>query len=369
MSRPKKSAEVALQSVASELKGIAGFSTATSVLKPKEFISTGFDSLDEMLYGGFPLRKVIHISGNPSQGKSLMCYRLTAMAQRQYPNKYVVYVDTEYSYDADWATRQGINNSQVLLVQNNIAEETHKKIVDAIKSDKVSAVILDSVGNEQIESQSWIAEKRNIQPGQFAKAIKALMLDVVPLIHEKDVCFVTTNQISSKIGGNNYGPTTDNPGGHNLKHNIQLNLSLRKIEDVLDSSTKEIIGVKVAVTVNKIKYGVVSKTDESNHPIFYNDNGIEKARVLNLYDDAVRADIVTTGTWIKVQDKNQNVLLRMQGLNKFKERFLEPEFYNAIKQLINGSTTVELPPEPITVAKSNAGNEEEENLSSDDEEV
>ena len=73
-------------------------------------IETGIFSLDLALLGGFAEGHATMVYGWESAGKTTVAMRAAAAAQRKHPDKAVVFVDTEGTYDNQWGERHGIDN-------------------------------------------------------------------------------------------------------------------------------------------------------------------------------------------------------------------------------------------------------------------
>jgi recombination protein RecA len=313
------------------------FVSAANAIPAGKYLSTGFNAFDYQILGrgGIPRGKLTHIYGPPASGKSILVMRLVAMDQRENPDTVQVVIDTEWSWDNEWAQKQGVDIDRVVVRQGNITEETHELAIKLMKSGVVSFLALDSIGNEHLESQSYKAETRSKMPGQFAKEVKAFLLDAVALTAQHNIAFVITNQVTLKIGVI-YGSNETFPGGENLKHQMQLNLRTRNAGFVLVD--KEPVATIVAVTVVKSKIGIARKTDDSSHLIFYYDDGINKSLNMGLYDEGVRSGNIVKGGagWVRVHNNKKEEVLKIHGQDKFIAMLTNEQFATALRRVLDG---------------------------------
>ena len=106
---------------------------------------TGIFTLDLALLGGIPEGLTSMLFGYESSGKTTLAARIVARLQRKYPDKQVVYVDTEQTYDNTWSARHGVDNDRLWLVQPTSGEEA-VDIIDAIlRTPDTTAMVLDSL--------------------------------------------------------------------------------------------------------------------------------------------------------------------------------------------------------------------------------
>jgi RecA/RadA recombinase len=117
------------------------------------FIDTGCLSLNLLfsgrLNGGIPVGKISQIAAPSSLGKTFIGMKVARNAQRK--GMEVIYLDTEFAYDANFADNLGIDQSKILVIQDNRIERVQSKlltITDGLsKEEKKSLlVVLDSWG-------------------------------------------------------------------------------------------------------------------------------------------------------------------------------------------------------------------------------
>lgn len=68
--------------------------------------------LNQSLKGGLGYGRQVLVWGNKSAGKSSFCLQMIGMAQKE--GRTCAWIDSESSYSADWATRLGVDSSNVI---------------------------------------------------------------------------------------------------------------------------------------------------------------------------------------------------------------------------------------------------------------
>lgn len=311
-------------------------------------IPTGFESFDQGILrsGGFPRGRIIQLYGEPGSGKSLIALRLMAMAQMMYPDRMVGYIDSEYTFDKVWAERQGVDTSIMQFAQTHIMEEAFGYLLKWASTGVFSMIVLDSLGQLQPVAKSSInkfdlTEKgervNSMHVGLDARVISEGMKDIAGLVARNETLLVGVNQVREKIGVL-YGDPTTTPGGKLWKHDLSIDVHVLTPKPVLDKN-KEKIGLTVPVNVKRNKYnGFTGKTDDSNHMVFYDDDGIEKARAVSILDRAARAGVlVVAKTWIKLIDPDTDETLRTwQGRGNAQQAVMDnEEVVNEIQAMID----------------------------------
>jgi recombination protein RecA len=68
--------------------------------------------LNEALKGGLGFGRQVLVWGNKSAGKSSFCLQMLGMAQKE--GKTCAWIDSESSYSADWASKLGVDSSNII---------------------------------------------------------------------------------------------------------------------------------------------------------------------------------------------------------------------------------------------------------------
>lgn len=141
--------------------------------------------------------------------------------------KRVVYVDTENTLDASWATILGVNTDELILIrpEDQTAEQVLQMIIDIIKTDGVILLVLDSVPmlvpqqiyDESLEKKSYCGVAAPLT--DFSKRI-------TPVLNTTNTALVCINQMRDDL--NNVYNQYHTPGGRAFAHLHSLRLYCRK---------------------------------------------------------------------------------------------------------------------------------------------
>ena len=110
----------------------------------KEWISTGSSMLDLAIanrpYGGFPVGRIIEITGLEQSGKSLLVAH--ALKSTQQKGGLAVYIDTENAFSREFAQAIGVDLTKLLYIQLETVEdvfEASEGIIEKIrKADRLN---------------------------------------------------------------------------------------------------------------------------------------------------------------------------------------------------------------------------------------
>jgi recombination protein RecA len=123
----------------------AGTLVRASTAGKVEYLSTGLAPIDDLLMGGIPYGRSTMIHGDYSTLKSYIA--LCAIAQCQRQGKIAALIDTEGSFDADWARSLGVD-TDLLIMPDKAHIETGEKCIDVAEiliRNGVDLMVFDSV--------------------------------------------------------------------------------------------------------------------------------------------------------------------------------------------------------------------------------
>ena len=231
-------------------------------------LPTGIITLDIALGGGVPLNgSIIEIYGEESHGKTTLSYRLCRKCT-SVENGYVTWVDSETSYEPEWARIQGLNLDRVIPYRPPYAEAAMNIIIDDIriykekylpwlvdpkwrpsKIDAANAglgvsdvegikqymksvapphmIVWDSLAASPVKSVAEEGASFSEGMAYRARLIKMFLSRYnVAVVGCDNIGMILINQVIDKIGSYGGGVTT--PGGRGLRHGKHLALYVKK---------------------------------------------------------------------------------------------------------------------------------------------
>ena len=176
-------------------------------------IPTGIMRLDAACSGtGWKRGIVVELFGPESSGKSLICQR--AIAATQAKGGVCAYVDQEFTFDPQFATKLGVNCGELLISQPDSLQECFA-VVDTLIDAGTDLIVLDSIAAlvPEEELEGGVTDRKiGLIAGYMTQALRRWN----PKLARSGGVLVCVNQMREKIGVL-YGDPTTTPGGKALK--------------------------------------------------------------------------------------------------------------------------------------------------------
>ncbi len=184
--------------------------------------------------GGFPYGKITVIAGPEKSGKTTLCIQTLAYEMQQNPENIYVWVDTENSFDTQYAKILGLDFSRLIFIKNGIMHDVLNRLIELSKSKMISGIIVDSVGGltpkEELENskgEELGVEKDhmlNLQRklGQFFRMIN-------PFVARSNIPLVMIAHVYQDPGMNGAYRVK---GGNALKHWGHIRLMISRENDI-----------------------------------------------------------------------------------------------------------------------------------------
>jgi recombination protein RecA len=209
---------------------------ASEILQPSR-ISTGVFILDLQTMGGIPTNRGTMIIGEKHAGKTMLACKIVANAQQQYPDKKVVYIDIEGTFDEIWARKLGVNTDELILVQPETGESA-VDIADAlVGTEEVCAVVIDSIAALTPMAESSSSAEDAMVGVQARLVGRMIRKTTQSMINERkrghEVALLFLNQFRAKIGGfsGGFGEPLSVPGGKALEFATTIQITIRNKEN------------------------------------------------------------------------------------------------------------------------------------------
>lgn len=218
-------------------------------------ISTGSLALDQaMSVGGYVIGRETEIWGPPAGGKSSLALIAAGNAQRQFPDRDVIYVDVEHTFDPDWARTLGADPARILHIDPLTAENTADMVKDSIKSNLASLVIVDSIG-AVLTTKEFEKAADESDMGKRAQVVSRMILIATGLAPRHEVAVLVINQARANFG---YGASTKPSGGFVPAHapTHRLNVKRASTPYTIGSDENQInVGYEMGVKIERSKVG------------------------------------------------------------------------------------------------------------------
>jgi recombination protein RecA len=244
-------------------------------------LPSGIFSFDMVIGGGYPRGRITMLKGGYSTGKSAMCLKAVAEAQRtcRWCNEQFerinflgevierdckcgkrtpynpIWLDAEHAFSSAWAAKWGIDPSKLMVIQTEYAEQAIDITDLCIRSKEADIVVIDSIAaltpGVEVEKSSteW---QMGVKARLMSKALRKWTsgLNSFGLLAETKCTILLVNQMSMSIGKISY---MTSPGGMALDFYESIDVQFKKNKFIEEPGTKRPIGVEVETIVKKNK--------------------------------------------------------------------------------------------------------------------
>jgi RecA/RadA recombinase len=221
---------------------------STLAKTPPSFLSTGSASLDWAIGGGIPNGKMTVFWGSQGAGKSWISLKTTAKVLKENPEKYAIWIDTEFSFDPHRASDLGVDLDRLIVIQGNTPDMVIPPIstteAEVLQDKNLCIVVVDSIMgmssiNEVTQMSDGNVSSAANSYGGIAKTINVLL----PILGRWSAVLGIPTILINHVRCNmdvmtaKYNPYTMG-GGEKLKHLMRVCCFLSKVK-----SSKEGVGV------------------------------------------------------------------------------------------------------------------------------
>jgi recombination protein RecA len=288
-------------------------------------IPTGLYSVDYHVLGvgGIPRGRITEVFGTPSGGKTTLCLRAIAEAQRM--GELAAVIDAEHALDPTWAAVNGVDVDKLFVSQPDSGEEGLRIAERLIETASFGIIVIDSVA-ALVPLTEINGEIGDAFVGVQARMMSQGLRKLASPVAKANTALVFINQIREKIGVM-YGNPETTTGGKALGFYASVRLDVRRIGQ--QKKDKDIvIGHTVKIKAPKNKVGAPYREAEID---FYYDQGFD--RYTGIIDAAVEANVIQkSGSWFSYQDARIG-----QGKDAVVEFLKSNNLYNAIVEGINNA--------------------------------
>ena len=214
-----------------------GFESGQDVLKKRqgiEKIFCGSQALDSLLGGGFETRAITEAFGAYGSSKTQIGHALTTHCLKQYPDSYVVYIDTESTFRPERIVQmaKGIDLDFEEALKRIKVARAFNSDHQVILAEKVSDLIKQGLNVKLVVVDSLTAHFRAefIGRGTLAdrqQKINKHLHTLMKLAEMHNLAIYVTNQVMSKPDVF-FGDPTEAIGGHVVGHASTFRIYLRR---------------------------------------------------------------------------------------------------------------------------------------------
>lgn len=310
---------------------------ADGEIRDYKSISTGSEILNTLIgNGGLVLGRVHEVHGISGAGKSSIVTMLCANARKQYPDKFILYLDAEQAQNFKYMKALGLdcaNDEGVVFVQTQKAEEVFDIIDNAVKTGGFSLVVVDSVPAMLTErelngdfSKETMAEKARFLSKSIPKLLESLK--------KAETALVFVNQVRDKVdlfGG------TITPGGKAIPFYSSTRIKVNSTPSMrIKDDNDKYIGQTVEFTVVKNKVGDPFGVAESDLMFWKGFDSIKE-----LIDLGIKNKIINqSGAWFKfIPDGKEEI--SVHGKNGIYNHLTQnPEDVEWLRNIVNNNSDI-----------------------------
>lgn len=156
------------------------------------YLSTGNETLDSMLSGGYKKGTLVELSGITDSGKTLLA--LKAVKQAQISGKIAVYINPSYSLNDSMILDNSIDEDNLLVINMNKADKLGP-ILSALQPhiEDIGIIVIDDLANLTTENEQSSSIRKNTEIHR-SKVIKALLTRLANLVRNTEACVLIVNQ-------------------------------------------------------------------------------------------------------------------------------------------------------------------------------
>lgn len=270
-----------------------------------EVIPTPSIGLNRALGGGLHTGASHLFWGTPSVGKTTMCFRIIAEAQKM--GYRPIIVDSESSYNDEYAIKCGIDVDDIVVIQSTVVEDILKNIYEFLTHPEEKHIFLfDSISNI-IKEEFYDKPEGGKAMGLQARSQGFFLQKLVNYLHkERNIMLFVAHQTVDLSGM--FAVTKGKMGNtvhHNMHNIVKLFLSMSKSEMERDDSNL-ITSQKATWTIEKSKQ-TPSIGTAGYYYVLPQEGKIDMDR--ELVDIAIESNVIQRkGAWYTYEDSKWNGL-------------------------------------------------------------
>jgi len=283
-----------------------------------EWVSTGDDMLDLAISnrpnGGFPVGRIVEVTGLEASGKSLLSAHTLANTQKK--GGLAVYIDTENAINQEFLEALGVDTQKLLYVPLESVEDIFDamdSIIESIRKsdkDRLVTIVVDSVAAATTKVELAADYDQAGYATQKAIIISKAMRKITNMIGRERILVVFTNQLRVRMGVS-FGDPYTTSGGKALGFHASCRLRMKQMGKLNSKvgGVDQTVGIKTRVQVIKNRMGPPLRAVDFE---IYFDRGID--RYGSWLNTMKTYKLVTvSGAWYTWTDEETGEVIKFQA--------------------------------------------------------
>lgn len=164
-------------------------------------VPTGILAFDRLTGGGIPIGRYTEIYGHYSVLKSYISSCIVAAFQKEFPDKRVMWVDSEGSFDSSWTERIGVELDRLDVIAKPKTGETMTEIIEiAMLSRGYCLFVVDSIAALIPQRETEYEASDDSKAVGAAGRMTSRMMRRLTRLNQNDCAFILINQVRDAIG-------------------------------------------------------------------------------------------------------------------------------------------------------------------------
>ena len=217
-------------------------------------ISTGSFALDLEIGSGIPRGRMTEFFGDLGSGKTSITLKTIAEAQKN--GDVCALIDSEGTYDPDWAKKLGVNVNSLIVSRNDSGNKNLAIAEDLVRSgqcgvlvvDSIAAILPDQEQDKTIEDDETMG-RRAMLINRFVRRMHSALNNQKD--NDRQCAIILINQIRETF--KSFGDPTTTPGGLGLRFGTSLRVRFWRGDLIRPAEGKPPVAIEVKFKVPKNK--------------------------------------------------------------------------------------------------------------------
>lgn len=201
-------------------------------------VPTGVLAFDRLTGGGIAIGAFTEIYGEYSSLKSFLAIQAAVKFQKLFPDKRVMWVDAEGSFDGDWVSRAGVDMDMMDVIERPETGEAATEIMEiAMKSRGYCLFVVDSIAAMIPKRETEYDASEGVKAVGAAGRMNSATMRRLTRLNQNDCAFILINQVRDAIGVT-FGDPSRPTGGRAIPFYAGQRIELRRGENIREEVTR-----------------------------------------------------------------------------------------------------------------------------------